>query len=125
MTKHWIGVALLACVAAGCGEAVTAGGKTAAQWAERLKEPDAARRGKAVAKLGELIAHDNAALPAVLGALKDPAPAVRSEAARALGRFGGPAAERALPPLRELQGQDADPKVRDAAAKAVTALSGR
>jgi len=125
MAKRWICVALLAALIAGCGKKppLTSGGRTASYWAEVLQQPDVELRRKAAGKLGPLILIDQAALPALLGALKDTDPEVRSAAARSLGIYTGPRGQEVLPALREVQEQDADPKVRQAADKAVEKLT--
>jgi HEAT repeat protein len=126
MAKYGMWLALAVCVAVvGCGkpEAVTAGGKTATQWTEKLKDKDPARRTKAVTKLGALIPHDKDAFPAVLGALKDEAPAVRSEAAKSLGKFARGKENEALVALRDLKEREKEQKVLEEVVRAIEKLS--
>ena len=46
---------------------------------------------------------DPAAMPALVGALKDPDAEVRANAARSLGLYSGPRGKEVLPLLRELR----------------------
>jgi HEAT repeat protein len=105
-------------------EPLTSGGRTASYWAEVLQrpDPDVGLRRKAAVKLGPLTLLDKAALPALLRALKDDDAEVRMAAARSLGVYSGSKAAEVVPALRELDG-DKDPKVREAAAKAIASLS--
>ncbi len=76
----------------GCGKTYppTSGGRTASYWAEVLRQPDVELRRKAAVKLGVLVLKDKAALPALMDALRDSDPEVRSGAARSLGVYTGP-----------------------------------
>jgi HEAT repeat protein len=126
VAKRLICVVFLAAMHTGCGkdEPPRSGGRTASYWAEVLQKPDGnvELRRKAAVKLGPLLLLDPAAQPALLDALKDPDAEVRSSAARSLGIYAGPKAAELLPTLRQVAQQDADPKVRSAAAEAVGKL---
>jgi HEAT repeat protein len=123
MAKRLTGVALLAFLVAGChSEPPRSGGRTASYWAEVLQQPNVELRRKAATKLGPLAQLDDAVIPALLGALKDADPAVRSSAARSLGIYSGPKGPEVLPALNEVQEHDADRSVRQAAAKAIEHL---
>jgi HEAT repeat protein len=120
-------LAALLVVLGGCGappRPTLSGGKPVSHWAKALQgSPDPKARKEAAFKLGNVGPTDPAALPALLGALKDPDAAVRSEAILALVKFG-PAALEAVPALTELRDRDDDPKVRTYAAKALAKLQG-
>jgi HEAT repeat protein len=123
MAKRLICAALLAFLFVGCrSEPPRSGGRTASYWVEVLQQPDVQMRRKAAVKLGPLAQLDDAAIPALLAALKDADTEVRSSAARSLGVYSGPKAPGVLPALSELQQSDKDPKVRQAAAKAIEHL---
>jgi HEAT repeat protein len=125
-TSRAVGLALLGCLVAGCGnaESVTSGGRTAAYWADVLEQQnkDVTLRRKAATKLGALILIDKAAFPAVLAALKDPDADVRGLAARSLGLYSGTKGGLALPALHALQEQERDKKVLEAVEKALVRL---
>ena len=72
--------------------------------------------------LGNVGAADPAAIPALIGALKDSDAAVRAAATLALLKIG-PDAQDAAEALAEAQ-KDKDPKVRDLAAKALQRVQG-
>jgi HEAT repeat protein len=114
---------VLGVLVAGCGPAAPplAGGKPVAFWVEALADRDAGLRRQAVLKLGNVGPSDAAVYPALLGALKDPATAVRCEAILALLKFG-PGAKEAMPALADLQQHDRDAKVRTYARKALAKL---
>jgi HEAT repeat protein len=118
-------LASMALVLSGCGKTYppSSGGRTASYWAEVLEQPDLEQRRKAAAKLGPLVLIDKAAMPALVAALKDTDVQVRSAAVRSLGIYTGARGREVLPALRELEQQDADATVREAAAKAVQRLS--
>ena len=123
--KRILFLALLIAPLAGCGgqPPVTAGGKSAGEWAEALiKERDPKVRLQAVRQLGRIGKADPAALPALTGALKDADAKVRAGAVAALLNMG-PAAKDAVPALEEAQ-QDSDPTVRAYALKAVERIRG-
>jgi HEAT repeat protein len=123
MAKRLICLAWLALLAAGCSpEPPRSGGRTASAWAKALQEPNVEMRRKAAIKLGPLAQLDDAAIPALLGALKDADPEVRTSAARSLGIYAGPKGSEVLPALSEVQQNDADRNVRQAAAKAIEHL---
>ena len=109
----------------GCGKTYppTSGGRTASYWAEVLRQPDVELRRKAAVKLGVLVLKDKAALPALMDALRDSDPEVRSGAARSLGVYTGPRGREVLPALRELEQRDADASVREAAGEAIKRLT--
>lgn len=124
MAKRLIWMGLLACAFVGCAkDTPRSGGRTASYWAEALKQSDVEQRRKAATKLGPLLLMDGAALPALVGAVKDTDPGVRIAAARSLGIYSGPKAPEALPVLREMQEHDPDVKVREAAASAIEMAS--
>jgi HEAT repeat protein len=110
---------------AGCGkekEPVTSHGKPVSHWLDALKDPDPARRKKAVKALGHVGISDPAAVQAVSGALKDEDAGVRAQAALAL-LYLGPAAKDAVPDLEQAQG-DPDPTVQTYARKALDQVRG-
>jgi HEAT repeat protein len=109
----------------GCGKThpPQSGSRTATYWADALQQPDVEMRRKAAEKLGPLVLIDKAALPALAGALKDQDAEVRAAAVRSLGVYTGARGQEFLPALREMEQQDSDPNVREAAAKAVKRLS--
>jgi HEAT repeat protein len=86
-------------------------------------DPDVALRRKAATKIGTLVLLDDVVMPALLAALKDPDPEVRSNAARSLGVYSGARGVEALPALQEIQSNDPNKKVREAAAKAVETIT--
>jgi HEAT repeat protein len=105
----------------GCGKdepSLTAGGKSPDHWVRSLKDPDIRVRKRAVKKLANVGTAAQAAVPALAGALKDRDPGVRAEAALALLRIG-PGAKEAVPALAEAARQDASPRVRACAGKAL------
>jgi HEAT repeat protein len=123
MTRRSLYLLLALFVLAGCSaDPPRSGGRTAGYWAEVLQQPDVELRRKAATKLGPLVLIDNAALPALLGALKDADAAVRKNAARSLGIYSGPKGPEVLPALRELQQNDRDADVRKVAGEAIVKL---
>ncbi|MGH9677205.1 MAG: HEAT repeat domain-containing protein, partial [Candidatus Acidiferrum sp.] len=125
MPKQILIAALLAGAFIGCGkkEPITAGGITAEQWIAAMKNADAPLRVKAVRKLSSLIRFDKAALPGVIAALTDDAPEVRAEAIQSLAGLTGENAKEVLPAMREVAKADADPKNREAAARAMVQMT--
>jgi HEAT repeat protein len=128
----WVGFVVvgLAALAAGFSScrakpAYTSGGRTASYWAEILQQPDVEMRRKAAVKIGPLMFTDAAALPATLAALKDEDVKVRLAAIRSLKLYAGAKASQAIPALNELQANEKDLQVREAASKAVEVLAGR
>jgi HEAT repeat protein len=117
--------AVLGAAVAGCGPAQPSlsGGKPATYWVQALKDPNDKERKKAAFELGNVGPTDAAAYPALKEALKDAAPAVRSEAIKALVKFGAKAKD-ALPDLKELEQNDLDAGVRGDAAQLVRQLEG-
>jgi len=110
----------------GCGgqkEPLTSHGQPVAHWLDELKKPDPKARKKAVKALGHVGMADPAALPALIGAVRDPNASVRSEAVLALLNVG-PDAREAIPVLTEAQ-NDKDATVRSHAAKALERLRER
>jgi HEAT repeat protein len=109
----------------GCGSkpTYTSGGRSASYWVDVLKQPDVEMRRKAAVKVGALMEIDPAALPATIGALKDEDVKVRLAAIRSLRLYAVKKASEAVPALRDVQANDKDPQVRDAAAKAADALA--
>ncbi len=127
MGRRWVWVAILTCFIGGCGktEPPRSGGRTASYWVEVLQQPDpdVELRRKAALKLGPLVLKDNAVIPALLAALKDTDSQVRSAALRSLSIYSGGRGKEVLPAVSEVQQQDPDPNVREAAAKAVNWLT--
>jgi HEAT repeat protein len=97
-------------------------GKPVSHWLEELKKPDSKARRKAVLALGHVGTADSAAIPALIGAVKDRDATVRSKAILALLNIG-PDAKDALPVLNDAS-KDTDPMVRSYAAKAVQRIQG-
>jgi hypothetical protein len=111
---------LVALLPGGCGQAPalqTAHGKPVRHWVEALQSPDVKVRLRAVRTLGNVGTGDPAAVPALIGAVKDRDAGVRGAAIQALGRMG-PDARSAVPALREAR-KDADPTVRSQAGEAL------
>jgi HEAT repeat protein len=109
----------------GCGKPeapLTAGGQPVAHWLDEVKKPDPKARKKAVRELGHVGTADPAAIPAVVGALKDRDVEVRREAALALLNLGA-AAKDAESALTEAA-TDGDKTVREYAAKALDRIRG-
>ncbi len=115
----------LAAALTGCGSKprYSSGGRAASYWVEVLKQPDVEMRRKATVKIGALMEIDPAALPATVGALKDEDVKVRLAAIRSLRLYAVKKASEAVPALRDVQANDKDPQVRDAAAKAADTLA--
>jgi HEAT repeat protein len=90
-------------------------------WMERLGAEDPRARAAAAAALGEL--RDPVAVPVLARALRDPDPAVRLSAAKALGRIG-PDAGAAVAALEQLLAEP-DPALRQAAAVSLGRIRGR
>jgi HEAT repeat protein len=89
---------------------------------EELSKPDARALKKAVLALGHVGTADPAAIPALIGAVKDRDATVRSQAILALLNIG-PDAKDALPVLNDVV-KDTDPMVRSYAAKPVQRIQG-
>jgi hypothetical protein len=108
---------------AGCSrrQPILAGGQPVSHWVEALQSKDAKERQKAVANLGNIGPSDAMVVPALVGALKDPAAEVRRETIVALVKCGADARS-ALPALANLRQSDRDPKVRDYAGRAMSKL---
>jgi HEAT repeat protein len=125
--RYFLSMAMIGLVvlASGCGQAqpTLAGGKPVSHWLKALQGPDPKVRKTAVTKLGNVGTADPAALPAVIGSLKDPDAGVRCAAILALVR-SGPAAGEAIPTLAEMQRDDRDAQVRSYAAQALEKLQG-
>ena len=81
---------------------------------ERLDATAVPVRAMAAWTLGEM--EQRSTIPALVAALRDASPVVRSAAARALGEIEDPAA---VVPLSTLLAGDADPEVRRTAAWAL------
>jgi HEAT repeat protein len=125
MRGGWL-IIVLAVGCVGCARKsgpVTAGGRPAAAWAADLASPDPTDRKKAARELGHIGAADKAAVPALVGALKDKDAGVRETAVLALLAIGPPAAK-AAPALTEVRDRDPVPKVRQEAGKAVDRVRG-
>ena len=127
MKLVWFAIAMTIGGLAGCSrkhEPVTAGGRPAAAWVADLNSPDNRVRKKAVQELGHIGTADRAAVPALIGALKDNDATVREAAVLALLAIGPPAAQ-AGPALIEVRDTDPVSNVRQAASKAVERVQGR
>jgi HEAT repeat protein len=113
-------VPVIAALASGCGKTTPtlAGGKPVAHWVQMLQDRDPAARKVAVVKLGNVGTADDAALPALLGALKDVDVEVRCAAVLALVKFERDTAG-IEPALAEIDRNDPSPRVRALAGKAL------
>lgn len=126
MRKWTVLVILIAALLpSGCGKSYppTSGGRTASYWAEVLHKEDVELRRKAAAKLGPLVLIDKSAMPALIESLKDPDVEVRTAAVRSLGIYSGSRGREVLPTLRQIEQNDAEARVRDAATQAVKRLT--
>jgi HEAT repeat protein len=103
---------------------VMSSGRSVADWIADLSNADAKVRKKAVQSLGHVGTADPAALPAVIGALKDKDAGVREAAVLAV-LVNGPAARDALPHLAEIRDRDPMPNLRKDAAKAIERIQGK
>jgi HEAT repeat protein len=113
----------LAVLASGCGQTqpTLAGGKAVSHWLQALQDPDAKVRKTAVTKLGNVGTADPAALPAVIGSLKDADAGVRCAAILALVK-NGPVTDNTMTTLTEMQHNDRNAQVRSYAAQALEKL---
>jgi HEAT repeat protein len=117
---------MTAVVTGGCSKSAfptQAGGKSVQHWVDRLSGSVLKNREEAATKLGNVGTADAAAIPALIGALKDKSPLVRRAAILALAKSGH-AAQDAVAPLTEIQKHDQDAKVRELAAKGLKLLQG-
>jgi HEAT repeat protein len=121
---RFVPLILLAVVACGCGQKgpVLSHGQPVSHWVEALHDPSPQARKKAVVALGHAAPADPAAMPALIGAVKDRDAGVRGEAVLALLNLG-PAARDAIPALEEAR-KDPDARVRGYAAKALERVRG-
>jgi hypothetical protein len=114
-----------ACIApSGCQKSqlpVLAGGKSVGHWVQALTDRDVKVREEAVTKLGNVGDSDPAAIPALIGALKDCNPNVRCGAILALAK-SPQAAQDAIAQITDMERHDHDPKVRDLAARGLRRL---
>jgi HEAT repeat protein len=125
-SRQWAVVCVAAVAAVGCGKSALptqAGGKSIQHWVDALNDPLVKNREAAVTKLGNVGTADPAAIPALIGALKDKSPLVRRTAILALAKSGH-AAQDAAGPLTDIQSHDQDAKVRELAAKGLKLLQG-
>ena len=116
---------VIAILLSGCTaktQPLTSHGKPVSHWLEELKKSDPKARKKAVVALGHVGKADSAAIPALIGALKDKEAGVRNQTVLALLNLG-PDATEALPALA-LAKNDQDPMVRSNAAKALERIQG-
>jgi HEAT repeat protein len=111
---------------AGCSgknEPVMAHGKPVPHWLEELKQPAPKARKKAVIALGAVGKADPAAIPALIGVVKNDQDAtIRDQAVLALLNIG-PDAKDASPVLTEAE-SDKDATVRTHATKALDRIRG-
>jgi HEAT repeat protein len=116
---------LIALAFAGCAPAptTTVHGRPASYWLEQLRDGEAGPRRQAIRMLANAAAADPAVVPALIGALDDPEPAVRKEAVLALLK-AGPLARDATAALEKCR-QDPDAEVRIAAERALQRIGGR
>jgi vesicle coat complex subunit len=116
--------ALVATASTGCGKSqpTLAGGKPIRYWVEAINDSNPMTRKEAALHLGNVGPTDDAALPALLGAMRDPDPRVRCEVILAVVKFG-PDAKQAVDDLTDLKLHDGDAKVRDHASKALAKLA--
>jgi HEAT repeat protein len=120
-------VAMIAIGSAGCGRKTVplqSSGRPVAEWLKDVSSPDPKLRKKAVQSLGHVGTADPAAMPAVIGALKDRDATVREAAVLALLVIG-PSAREAIPALVEVRDKDTVPKVRQEAGKAIDRIQGQ
>jgi HEAT repeat protein len=117
---------VIGCIA-GCSRKaapVVSSGRSVADWIADLSNPDAKVRKKAVQSLGHVGTTDRAALPAVIGALKDKDPSVREAAILAV-LVNGSAARDAVPTLNEIRDSDPVPNLRKEATKAIERIQNK
>jgi HEAT repeat protein len=121
--RCWL-VAGLFILAGGCARTPppTAHGRPVPFWVEKLHDPDARVRGKAVQVLGNVGASDPAVVPALVRALGDRDAPVRRAGVLALCEIG-PAAREAVPALSACR-HDRDAQVRQGAARALDRIHG-
>jgi HEAT repeat protein len=127
MKVVWMLVVVFAIATAGCSRKTAplqSSGRPVAEWLADLSSSDPKVRKKAVQSLGHVGTADPAALPAVIGALKDREATVREAAVLAL-LVVGPSARDAIPALMEVRDKDAVPKVRQEAGKAIERIQGQ
>jgi HEAT repeat protein len=115
-------VLMMVMLVGGCGrrEPLLSHGRPVSYWLEKVHDRDARERKKAVVALGHVGAADSAAIPAVVGAVKDKDAVVRRQAVLALLNAN---VRDAVPALTEAQ-NDSDPQVRAYAAKALERIQG-
>ncbi len=116
---------LLVCCTA-CSKAppppTLSGGKPIEFRLDSIHSPDPHVRKEAVFKLGNVGPADPGVVPALIAALDDVDSTVRTEAIIALAKTGD-GAKTAQAKLADLKSRDPDPRVRDAATKALARLS--
>jgi HEAT repeat protein len=96
-------------------------GKPLSYWLETVHNRDVRLRKKAVQTLGNIGPVDQAVIPALTSALKDPDVGVRKEAIESLVKMG-PKAKEAVPTLDEISRHDANAKVKSDAEKAIQSI---
>jgi HEAT repeat protein len=112
--------------AAGCSSPddtpVLAGGHEVESWVEALKDSNPQVRRQAVLKLGNVGDDDPAAEEALTGALRDTDALVRRDAVYAVVKLAKPG-EAIIAELESMSRNDADPAVRDVAARALARIA--
>ncbi len=115
----------MAAVAAGCGgderAPLQAGGREVKSWVAALRDPKPRVRREAVLKLGNVGDADPTAAEGLALALRDSDVLVRRDAVHAVVKLKQPN-EDMVARLREMNGSDPDPTVRDFAKRALAKL---
>lgn len=124
MRRFAIVLVMISCGMAGCAskEPMTSHGQPISHWIEKIQDPDAKTRLRAVKALANVGAKDPAVVPTLTGAVTDKDDDVRLEAILGLLRIGPPA-RAAVPALMQAQ-QDPNSKVREGATKAIEKIQG-
>ena len=115
-------VLLLVCGCAREEQHALAGGREIESWLEEIRDPSPRARRQAVQKLGNVGDEDPAVAQALCEALQDSDAQVRREAVFAVVKLAEPGSE-ITSRLGTMSEKDADPGVRDVAARALAKLS--